>query len=101
MPIAILSGARNKRILAALEGNWQAEMEGYHTYNTLADRDTDPVRAQVLRHLAQAEIEHATLWEGRIKELGGPEPVVCRWSRRAGRLAGQSRRRHAHGAAPP
>jgi len=75
MPIPILSGARNKKILAALEGNWQTEMEGYHTYNTLADRDTDPVRAQVLRHLAQAEIEHATLWEGRIKELGGPEPV--------------------------
>jgi len=75
MPIAILPGARTKKILAALEGNWQAEMEGYHTYKALADRDDDPVRAQVLRHLAQAEIEHATLWEGRIKELGGPAPV--------------------------
>jgi vacuolar iron transporter family protein len=75
MPIAMLSGARTKKILAALEGNWQAEMEGYHTYTTLADRDTDPVRAQVLRHLAQAEIEHAALWEGRIKQLGGPDPV--------------------------
>jgi len=75
MPIAILTAAKNKKILEALEGNWQAEMEGYHTYNTLADRDEDPVRAQVLRHLAQAEIEHAALWEGRIKELGGPEPV--------------------------
>jgi VIT1/CCC1 family predicted Fe2+/Mn2+ transporter/rubrerythrin len=71
----MLSGARTKKILAALEGNWQAEMEGYHTYTTLADRDEDPVRTQVLRHLAQAEIEHAVLWEGRIKELGGPEPV--------------------------
>ncbi len=75
MPIAMLSGARIKKILAALEGNWQAEMEGYHTYNTLADRDDDPVRAQVMRHLAQAEIEHAALWQGRIKELGGPEPI--------------------------
>jgi VIT1/CCC1 family predicted Fe2+/Mn2+ transporter/rubrerythrin len=75
MPIALLSGAKTKKILAALEGNWQAEMEGYHTYITLADRDEDPVRARVLRHLAQAEIEHAALWEGRIKELGGPEPV--------------------------
>src|SRR5271167_1614243 len=75
MPIAILSGAKTKKILAALEGNWQAEMEGFHSYTTLADRDTDPVRARVLRHLAQAEIEHATLWEGRIKELGGPQPV--------------------------
>src|SRR5580698_4510403 len=75
MPIAILAAAKTKKILEALEGNWQAEMEGYYTYNTLADRDSDPVRAQVLRHLAQAELEHATLWEGRIKELGGPEPV--------------------------
>jgi VIT1/CCC1 family predicted Fe2+/Mn2+ transporter/rubrerythrin len=77
MPIALLPGAKTKRILAALDGNWQAEMEGFHTYTTLADRDADPVRAQVLRHLAQAEIEHAALWEGRIKELGGPQPVYA------------------------
>ncbi len=75
MPIAILSGVKTKKVLAALEGNWQAEMEGYHSYTTLADRDTDPVRAQVLRHLAQAELEHAALWESRIKELGGEAPV--------------------------
>jgi VIT1/CCC1 family predicted Fe2+/Mn2+ transporter/rubrerythrin len=66
-----------KKVLAALEGNWQAEMEGYHTYQTLADRDTEPVRAQVLRHLAQAELEHAALWHGRILELGGNEPVYA------------------------
>jgi len=73
--IAVLSSARLKKVLAALEGNWQAEMEGYHTYLTLADRDSDPVRAQVLRHLAQAELEHAALWAGRIEELGGSPPV--------------------------
>jgi VIT1/CCC1 family predicted Fe2+/Mn2+ transporter/rubrerythrin len=70
-----LSGAKLKKVLAALEGNWQAEMEGYHSYTTLADRDTEPVRSQVLRHLAGAEWEHAALWHGRINELGGPEPV--------------------------
>jgi VIT1/CCC1 family predicted Fe2+/Mn2+ transporter/rubrerythrin len=75
MPIALLAGARNKKILAALEGNWQAEVEAFHTYMALAERDTDPVRAQVLRHLATAEWEHAALWHGRILELGGPEPV--------------------------
>ncbi len=75
MSTATLSGAKLKKVLAALDGNWQAEMEGYHTYQTLADRDSDPVRAQVLRHLAQAELEHAALWAGRIQELGGPEPV--------------------------
>ncbi len=77
MPMATLSGAKRKKVLAALEGNWQAEMEGYHTYAALADRDADPVRAQVLRHLAQAELEHAALWAGRIHELGGPEPVYA------------------------
>jgi VIT1/CCC1 family predicted Fe2+/Mn2+ transporter/rubrerythrin len=75
MAIATMSAAKLKKVLAALEGNWQAEVEAYHTYQTLADRDTDPVRAQVLRHLASAEWEHAALWHGRIIELGGPEPV--------------------------
>ncbi len=75
MPIALTTGAKTKKILAALEGNWQAEMEGYHTYQALADRDADPVRAQVLRHLAAAELEHAALWAERIRELGGPDPV--------------------------
>ncbi|MGB6743843.1 MAG: VIT1/CCC1 transporter family protein [Terracidiphilus sp.] len=75
MPIAMLGASRAKKVLAALAANWRAEMEGYHTYQRLADRDTDAVRAQVLRHLAQAELEHAALWAERIKELGGPEPV--------------------------
>jgi VIT1/CCC1 family predicted Fe2+/Mn2+ transporter/rubrerythrin len=70
-----MSAAKLKKVLAALEGNWYAEVEAYHTYQTLADRDTDPVRAQVLRHLASAEWEHAELWHGRIIELGGQEPV--------------------------
>ena len=70
-----LTGARLNKVLAALEANWQAEMEGYYTYQALADRDTDPVRAHILRHLAIAEEEHAMLWASRIKELGGPAPV--------------------------
>jgi vacuolar iron transporter family protein len=74
MAIATMSPARTQKVLAALEGNWQAEMEGYLTYKALADRDAEPVRAQVLRHLATAELEHAALWAERIKELGGSEP---------------------------
>lgn len=78
MPIDTLApfkNARNKKVLTALEGNWQAEMEGYYTYLALADRETDAVRAQVLRHLGAAELEHAALWENRIVELGGVKPV--------------------------
>jgi len=70
-----LSPARLKKVLTALRGNWEAEMEGHLTYLGLAERDSDPVRAQVLRHLAGAEWEHAALWSGRIEELGEPAPV--------------------------
>jgi vacuolar iron transporter family protein len=75
LPNESVSEAKVRKILAALESNWQAEMEGYKTYLALAERDTDAVRAQVLRHLAVAELEHAELWAGRIIELGGTEPV--------------------------
>jgi VIT1/CCC1 family predicted Fe2+/Mn2+ transporter/rubrerythrin len=67
--------SRMRKILACLESNWQAEMEGYYTYLALADRESDAVRAQVLRHLASAELEHAVLWATRLMELGGTHPV--------------------------
>ncbi len=69
--------ARMKKVIASLAGNWQAEMTGYHTYLALADREPDAMRAQVLRHLAQAELEHAALWAGRLRELGAAEPVYA------------------------
>jgi VIT1/CCC1 family predicted Fe2+/Mn2+ transporter/rubrerythrin len=68
------SAANTRKLLAALEKNWQAEKSGYHTYETLAARERDPVRKEKLHHLAQAEQHHAQLWEQRIRELGGPEP---------------------------
>lgn len=68
--------ARNRnRILKILESNWQAEMRGYHTYDILAQRETDPSRRAAFRTLAAAEDHHAQLWARRIRELGGPEPV--------------------------
>ena len=101
MPIAMLTGAETKKVLAALEGNWQAEMEAYHTYQALADRDTDPVRAQVLRHLAGAEWEHAALWEGRIEEWAGPNPSTRAAPGGEADSLAEPRRRRAHGPAPP
>lgn len=68
------SAANLRKLLAALEKNWQTEKTGYCTYKTLADREADPVRKQKLNHLAEAEEHHAQLWEQRIRELGGPEP---------------------------
>ena len=68
------SPADTRKLLTALEKNWQAEKSGYYTYQTLASRELDPVRKEKLQHLAEAEQHHAQLWEQRIRELGGPEP---------------------------
>jgi vacuolar iron transporter family protein len=63
------------RILKILESNWQAEMRGYHTYEILAKRETDPSRRAAFRTLAHAEQHHAQLWADRIRALSGPDPV--------------------------
>src|SRR6202166_3450048 len=63
------------RILKILESNWQAEMRGYHTYEILAERETDPSRRAAFRTQSHAEQHHAQLWADRIRALGGPNPV--------------------------
>jgi vacuolar iron transporter family protein len=68
-----------KSLLKILERNWQAEERGYHTYETLAERESDPQRRSALRGLAYAEKHHADLWATRILALGGPNPV-CKGS---------------------
>src|ERR1700724_203868 len=64
----------NKRLLNALEANWQTETEGHLTYIALANAEVDPQRRNALRGLAAAEKHHADLWAARIAELGGSAP---------------------------
>ena len=66
--------ASDRRLIKAIENNWQAESEGAATYQALADRETDPKRKHVLEGLAHAEAAHARLWERRLEELGAPLP---------------------------
>jgi vacuolar iron transporter family protein len=73
-PMNARQTAKQRKLFAALEGNWQAEMSGYYTYRTLAERDDDPLRKQTLNHMAEAELQHAALWQKRILELGGTPP---------------------------
>jgi VIT1/CCC1 family predicted Fe2+/Mn2+ transporter/rubrerythrin len=70
-----LDSNKRKELLKILESNWRAEMQGYHTYQTLADRETDPAQLSAFRTLASAEKRHADLWAGRIRAHGGSEPV--------------------------
>ncbi|MGA7887093.1 MAG: VIT1/CCC1 transporter family protein [Acidobacteriaceae bacterium] len=65
---------KNQRVFEALSENWQAEMRGFHTYNTLSEREDDPMRRKTLRHMAEAEAHHAALWAKRIRELGFEVP---------------------------
>ena len=66
--------ASDPKLLKAIQSNWQEEMEGAVTYQTLAGRETDPRRKHVLEGLAAAELNHAKLWERRLLELGAPPP---------------------------
>lgn len=64
-----------KKLLSILSDNWQAEMSGHYTYQTLAARERDPFRRSQFRALAQAEKRHASFWEQRIRELGHEPPA--------------------------
>ncbi|WP_035356402.1 hypothetical protein [Edaphobacter aggregans] len=79
-----MTNSHKKRLLAALEANWQAEMEGHCTYMAFARNEVDPQRRNALRGLAAGEKHHADLWARRIQELGAPIP------RYAGDLSGQA-----------
>src|SRR5208337_463069 len=61
-PLSNQDAKRRREVLKILESNWQAEMRGYHTYATLADRETDPVRLSAFRGLAK--------YAKQLKELG-------------------------------
>jgi rubrerythrin len=69
-----MNDSEKRKLLAALDANWQAEMDGFNTYAALAKDEADAHRRNALRGLATAEKHHADLWAGRISALGGPEP---------------------------
>jgi rubrerythrin len=73
-PFSDLDANKRKELLKILESNWRAEMQGYHTYQTLADRETEPAKLRAFRGLASAEKHHTDLWAGRIRAHGGFEP---------------------------
>jgi VIT1/CCC1 family predicted Fe2+/Mn2+ transporter/rubrerythrin len=71
------SQADKARLIKAIESNWQEETEGAATYRTLAGRETDTRRRQILEGLAHAEEHHAQMWARRLAELGAPAPTYA------------------------
>jgi len=61
-------------LIAALQRNYRAEMEGAATYQALADKEKDLSRATIIRKMAENETQHAKRWATRMGELGVPLP---------------------------
>ena len=56
-----MTETENKKLLEALSANWQAEMEGFHTYAALSKDKADAHRRNALQGLATAEKHHTDL----------------------------------------
>lgn len=79
-----------RELIAALNQNWQREVEGMRTYRDLAEREKDAGKRNVLLKLAEAEERHAQKWERKLAELGAPTPKERRTL--GGRLKSWTRR---------
>ena len=64
----------SEHLIKALSANWQTEMGGYHTYNTLSQQENDPYRRRTLRNLAPAEKHHADRALARFRNQDREEP---------------------------
>lgn len=69
-----LSESTRRELIAALQQNWQREMEGVRTYSDLAKNERDAGRRAVLEKMAEAEARHAAKWEHKLAELGAEPP---------------------------
>jgi VIT1/CCC1 family predicted Fe2+/Mn2+ transporter/rubrerythrin len=77
-----------ERLLAA----WRGEIEAGAVYELIAQRESDPRRAEILRRMSAAEAGHRGRLEARMRELGieVPEPdsvTLSRWQRWQARYA--------------
>ncbi len=71
---AEVDSATRRELIAALQQNWQREIEGVRTYRDLAQKERDAGRRAVLVKMADAEQRHAQKWERKLAELGAESP---------------------------
>jgi len=69
-----ISEETKRELIAALNQNWQREVEGARTYRDLAHNERDATRRSVLVKMAEAEAQHAQKWERKLAELGAEPP---------------------------
>ena len=88
---AVTTSADSPAVQRLLE-SWRGEIEAGKVYRLLADRESDPRRADILRRLADAEASHRQRIEARLTELGVPIPDpssvrLSAWMRLQARVA--------------
>jgi VIT1/CCC1 family predicted Fe2+/Mn2+ transporter/rubrerythrin len=86
---------RSEAVRRLLEA-WQAEIEARTVYLLLAERQSDPRRAEIIRRIADAEAAHRGRIERRLEELGErvPDPGsvhLSPWLRLQARFAAPER----------
>ena len=57
--------------------NLKLEQDAIVLYDTLADLEKDPNRAEAFRHIAANERRHAGIWIERLSELGATLPPAA------------------------
>jgi vacuolar iron transporter family protein len=81
-----------RRLLEA----WRGEMQARTVYALLAERESNPRRAEIIRKIAEGEAVHRQRIERRLRELGEPVPDlksfrISPWLRLQARLAAPER----------
>jgi vacuolar iron transporter family protein len=87
-----MSAATTTEAVDRLWQAWEGEIKARQLYEILAERESDPRRAAVIREIAAAETRHRSKVEARLRELGEPirDPSSVRlstWMRLQARLA--------------
>lgn len=82
--------------VARLKEAWRGEIQARMVYEILAQRESDPRRAGIIREIAEAEGVHRRRVEERLRELGEPVPDpssvgISTWLRLQARLAPTTR----------
>lgn len=73
-----------EQIIADLKANYLREVEAAASYQSMADKETDSKRKDILLKLAKTETDHAEKWVEKLRDLGItqlPERKLSFWKR--------------------
>ena len=90
--VAMVETSKRSEAVRRLREAWRGETQAGAVYRLLAERESDPRRAEIIRKIADGEAGHRQRIERRLKELGERIPPedsvrISPWLRLQARLA--------------